>query len=152
METQVGSKIRELLSMKGKTRLCVKNDITFALMNLDPEFTPGIRFKFLETKEQNTEAGDWYEYNLLLEIDKYKDTVEYVSYIFKGISRIIKNFSNLKIDSIGISEVDGSIPEYYYVLIYILSDGKDNKSVTENDDFFRAGGGEEIKDYEFFGG
>lgn len=141
METQVGSKIGELLKLKGKVRLSVKNELTLALMNLDPEFAPGVRFKFLEVKKKDEEMGSWIEYNLLLEIDKYQDSVEYLSYMFKNLGKVIKSYSNLEIESIGLSEVECSLPNYYYVLIYILSNGKDKEFKIE-EDYFESGGGE----------
>ncbi len=141
METRVGSKIEELLKLKGKARLSIKNELTLALMNLDPEFAPGVRFKFLEVNKKDEEMGSWVEYNLLLEIDKYQDSAEYLSFMFKNLGKLINSYSHLSIEAIGISEFDCSRPCYYYVLVYILSDGKD-KEIKTTENYFESGGGE----------
>ena len=143
METQEGSRIRELLRMKGGARLCVKNDITLALTRIDPEVAPGVRFKFLETKKRDEDEGSWIEYNLLLEVDKYLDTVDYISYVFKSIGKILGGFKQLDFDSVGIGGIETGLPEFYYVLIYFLSDGKDKTIDKKEENYFESGGGEE---------
>ena len=147
METQVGSKIAELLRMKGRSRLAVKNNITQSLMSLDPELIPGIRLKFLESKNYNEENGNWVNIYALIEIDKFAETAEYLSYAMKSLGKIIKTCSSYEnIDSIGIQEMECGLPKYYYVLIYILSDGE-TKEIKE--DYFRDGGAEELSEYDF---
>lgn len=140
METQEGSKISRLLRMKGLSRLEVRNEITKAILELNPELTPGINLKFIENKKKNTDNGSWVEYNVLLEIQKREETVRYLRFAFENLSNLIKSLSGLNIESIGIDEVDCGESDYYYVLIYILSDGQDQK--TEN--YFLEGGGEEL--------
>lgn len=145
METQVGSKIAELLRMKGRSRLAVKNSITQSLMNLDPELIPGIRLKFLESTNCNEENGNWANIYALIEIDKFQETAEYISYAMEGLGKLIKTCSiHTDIDSIGIQEMECGLPKYYYVLIYILSNGE-TKEIKE--DYFRSGGAEELRDY-----
>ena len=80
------------------------------------------------------------EYNVLLEIQKREETARYLSFAFENLSNLVKSLSGLNIESIGIDEVDCGESDYYYVLIYILSDGQDQK--TEN--YFLEGGGEEL--------
>lgn len=132
MGIQVDSKIADYLAKKGKARLAVKDDITKAIFNLDPEMFPGIRLRFLESSQKSEINGSWVEYNVLLEVEKYQDTTEYLSFILKNLGKLLKSINNLKIDSIGIQEVECGLPDYYYILIYILSDGKDKKK----DDIF----------------
>lgn len=140
METRGGSKISGLLRMKGLSRLEVRNEITKAILELNPELTPGINLKFLESKKRNTDNGSWVEYNVLLEIQKREETARYLSFAFENLSNLVKSLSDLNIESIGIDEMDCGESDYYYVLIYILSDGQDQK--TEN--YFLEGGGEEL--------
>lgn len=134
MGIQVDSKISDYLGRKGKARLEVKNSITRAIFNLDPEMFPGIKLRFLETRYKKEVSGSWVEYNVLLEIRKYQDTSEYLSFILKNLGKLLKSIDNIGIDSIGIQEVECGLPDYYYLLIYILSDGKDKKK--ENDIFY----------------
>lgn len=134
MGIQVDSKISDYLGRKGKARLEVKNNITKAIFNLDPEMFPGIKLRFLETRSKEEVSGSWIEYNVLLEIKKYQDTSEYLSFILKNLGKLLKSIDNIGIDSIGIQEVECGLPDYYYLLIYILSDGKDKKK--ENDIFY----------------
>ena len=144
METQVGSKIAELLRMKGRSRLAVKNNITQSLMNLDPELTPGVRLKFLESTHYDEDNGSWTNIYALIEIDKFQETADYLSYALKGLGKLIKTCSiYTEIDSMGIQEMECGLPKYYYVLIYILSNGE-TKEIKE--DCFRDGGAEELRD------
>ena len=145
METQVGSKIADLLRMKGRSRLAVKNNITQSLMNLDPELIPGVRLKFLESINCNEACGNWANIYALIEIDKFQETAEYISYAMKGLGKLIKTCSiHTNIDSLGIQEVECGLPKYYYVLIYILSNGE-TKEIKE--DCFRDGGAIELSEY-----
>lgn len=141
MEIQVGSSISGLLSMLGDRRLEVSDDITKSILSIDPEQHPGIKVKFIESKKIKGEKSDWVEYNVLFEIVKYKDTPEYLSYAFKELGKIIKSLSHQKITSIGVNEVDCGYSDFYYVLIYILSDGKTNK---EEENCFASGGAVEL--------
>jgi hypothetical protein len=146
METRVGSKISDLLKMKGRSRLAIKNSITQSLMNLDPEQIPGVRLKFLESRGFETEGGNWANIYALFEIDKFQESAEYISYALKGLGDLIKTCSvHSDIDSIGIQEMECGLPKYYYVLVYILSNGED-KEIKE--DCFQSGGASyELRDY-----
>lgn len=127
METQADSKIIQLLSLKGKTRLGIKSKISQKILEFDYNEVPGISLKFLETKKRKGESGEWNEFNILLEIPKLKETSDYLGYVILELSKFIKRLGlGLNIDSIGIQEVNCDRPDYYYVLIYILSDGKDS--------------------------
>lgn len=123
----VGSnEIRRLLNMRGNKRLGIKNDITEQILEHGKELT-GLKVKFLESRNKETNSGSWTEYNILLEVLKLdENNVEYLSSIFGMLSSLLKNLKHLdNIDSIGIQEVDCSLPKYYYFLIYIQSHGKD---------------------------
>lgn len=137
METREDSKKIKRLLEDRKTKINNCDKITRAICNLDTEKVPGTRLKALNKKEN---AGDWCEYSILFEIDKYKDTPEYLSHVFDCLRKIIKSYSTLDIESIGIDEVDCSYPDFYYVLIYILSyGGKESKE--DKEDYFASGGG-----------
>lgn len=129
---EYNNNIKRLLGLKGNKRLEIENPLTQKILEYDYEDkTPGIRLRFLETRKKEKEAGEWYNYNILFEVDKYKDSPEYLSHVFSSISRIIKTWEgHSNIDVVGIQEVDCEEANYYYILIYILSDGKD-KEQTE---------------------
>lgn len=145
METRVGSKISDLLSMKGRSRLAVKNNITQSLMSLDPESVPGIRLKFLESQNHDEDSGTWANIYALFEIDKFQESTEYLNYVMKGLGKLIKTTCNQSnIDAIGIQEMECGLPNYYYILFYILSNGEDKEN---KEDFFQSGGASEMRDY-----
>lgn len=126
----VGSnEIRRLLNMRGNKRLGIKNDITEQILEQGKELN-GLKVKFLESRNKETNSGSWTEYNVLLEVLKLdENNVEYLSSIFSMLSSLLKNLKHLdNIDSIGIQEVDCSLPKYYYFLIYIQSHGKDQNN------------------------
>ena len=118
------SEIRRLLNMRGNKRLGVKNDLTDFLSGFGME---GIRVKFLETRRVETGTGTWVDYYILLEALKLEeDRPEYLGSIFERIGIYIKSlrqFSSL--DSIGLQEVECSLPRFYYFLLYIQTDGND---------------------------
>ena len=121
------SEIRRLLSMKGTKRLEVTSDLTDHILSYNySETTPGISLRFLETKRKTEELGDWDSYYILFSALKYDDSVKYLEHIFSSISKIIGDWSDkVSIDVVGIQEVDCSEAKYYYILIYVLSNGKD---------------------------
>lgn len=126
--------IRRLLGMKGLKRLEVSNELTDKILCYNySEETPGIRLKFLETRNKESEVGDWVNYNILFEVDKYNDTPKYLEHVFSSISKIVKDWeSEIKfIDVVGIQEVDCDEAEFYYVLLYILGDGRENDKEKE---------------------
>ena len=141
METQVDSKIKKLLepNYDGTVPGYVDDSITRAVFRLDPETVPGVRIKALDQVSKSGECGSWDEYHILYELDKYLDTSDYLSHIFKSLGKVMSSLSQLKIDSIGIEEVDCDYSDYYYVLIYILSNGKSYKESKE--DYHSDGGG-----------
>lgn len=118
MEIQVGSKINKLLS--SEPHLEIKDEITRTLLELDEYEFPGTRVKCVNSTIKRSISDEWSEYDVLLEIDKYLDTTEYLSFAFKNISKLIKSLDHLNIDSIGIQEFDGGLAGYYYILLYIL--------------------------------
>lgn len=122
--------VRRLLGMKGIKRLEVNNTLTDKILNFNySEETPGVRLKFLETRRNELEEGGWVNYNILFEVDKYKDTPEYLKHVFSSISKIIGTWESETglIDVMGIQEVDSGKAGFYYVLIYMLGDGQDKK-------------------------
>lgn len=141
METRVDSKIRKILepNSDGTVPGYEDNNITRTILYLDPETVPGIRVKTLEQVRRLEDSGSWDEYYILYEIDKYSDTPNYISHIFKCLGKAMNSLSSLEIDSIGIEEVACDYSDYYYVLIYILSDGKSYKEGKEN--YHNDGGG-----------
>ena len=134
METRVDSKIRKMLEPNpdGTVPGYVDSDITRAILHLDPEKVPGVRVKTLSQLKKISDGGIWEECLVLYEIDKYLDTSDYLSHVFKCLGKVMSSLSRLKIDSIGIEEVACDYSDYYYVLIYILSDGKSYKESKEN--------------------
>lgn len=132
------SEIRRLLGMKGTKRLEISNNLTEHILNYNySENTSGVSLKFLETRKRSEELGDWDSYYILFSALKYNDSIEYLDHVFKSISKIISDWSNkVEIDVIGLQEVDCSEAKYYYVLIYILSNGRD-KEIKEGDTLFR---------------
>lgn len=126
--------IKRLLGLKGNTRLEIQNQLTQRILEYDyTDKTPGIGLRFLETKKRNREAGEWIYYNILFEARKYQDTPEYLSHILGSLSKVVKiwgDYSN--IDVVGIQEVDCEEADYYYILIYILSDGKDKEKLESD--------------------
>ena len=145
METQEDSKIKYLLRVVSEMMLDGRDEgyeyddkIAKHIWSLDTEKVPGVRVKTLDIeKHYNKETGSWREYQVLYEIDKYKDNSDYLSHVFKCLGKIINSFSHLDICSMGIQEVDCSYSNYYYVLIYILSDGKEE---IKKEDYFSDGG------------
>lgn len=137
---EYNNNIKRLLGLKGNKRLEVENSLTQKILEYEYEDrTPGIKLRFLETKNKKREYGEWIYYNILFEAYKYKDNPEYLSHIFSSISKIIKTWENYSnIDVIGIQEVDCEETDYYYILIYILSDGKDKEQIEcDRNDIFR---------------
>lgn len=126
-------KISQYLKMKGSTRLEVKEvPLVNRILEFDYDKYPGINLRFLETKKKSLEFGDWIEFNILFEANKHEESVDYLSYLFKSISKIISSWSDISnIDVVGIQEVECAEPNYY-ILIYILSNGKDKKKETDN--------------------
>lgn len=134
MDTPDYNSVRRLLGMKGLKRLEVSNSLTDKILGYNySDQTPGIRLKFLETRSKDLDNGGWTNYNILFEADKYNDTPEYLSHIFSSISRIVSTWEDETglIDVVGIQEVDTEEAEFYYILLYILGDGKDKESVEE---------------------
>lgn len=131
------SEIKRLLSMKGTKRLEIGNNLTEYILNYNySENTPGISLRFLETRKRSEELGDWDNYYVLFSALKYNDSIEYLDHIFKSISKIISDWSDkIEIDVIGLQEVDCSEVKYYYILIYILSNGRD-KEIGERNTLF----------------
>jgi len=105
--------IDRLKHLKGRYRLGIDNEISKRILEYD---TKGFRIRFLETKIINS---SWEEYYILFEFEKYNSSLQYLSYIFKEISKFLQNFQDFNLES-GIQEVDcgGS---NYYILIYLIN-------------------------------
>jgi len=129
-------KISRLLSMKGEERVMVDDDLVTCIRqtieSLNSTGGSCIRLAFLETVRREIENGEWFNYQLLLEFPKAEDHIKYLSHEFLEIGHILQKLENnipenimKEIDSIGIDEVDTSRPNSYYLLLYILRNGKD---------------------------
>ncbi len=117
--------IQRILRLRGDRRLEVENIVTEKILSLSEADTPGLRLKFLESRERRAlEGGTWTEYFVLYKMKKWVETAKYLEYVFSCLSKLMGELRGLPIDSIGLQEVDCSEPESYYVLIYILSDGQ----------------------------
>ena len=131
------SEISRLLRMKGVKRLGVKNEFTERILEMfNLKAVPGIRLKFLETIHRETDYGSWDEYKILLEALKLEEhNLEYLGVMMGNVHRAIQ--VNLRETGIvkqgedvdvGLQEVECSIPNYYYFLIYINSNGKEKEN------------------------
>lgn len=117
MGTQVNT-IARLLSMKGDSRLEVTDSLVEKIQGQDYSGLPGISLRFLETRKKN---DDWTEYNVLYQVSKTgSGNAQYLTFIFTLMSILTRGFKGYNIDSIGIQEVECSLPGYYYFLIYII--------------------------------
>lgn len=126
--------IARLLKMKGIKRLEISNSLTDKILGYNySEETPGIRLKFLETRKNDEECGEWVNYNVLIEADKYKDTPEYLKHVLSSVSKIVGTWEDETklIDVVGIQEIDSGESDYYYILLYILGDGRDKEKINE---------------------
>ena len=111
--------------MRGDRRLAVENEITDTILAHSEKDTPGLRLKFLESRKRGLDNGTWVEYFALYKMKKWTDSADYLEYIFSSLAKMMSALKKLKVDSIGLQEVDCSEAESYYILIYILSDGKE---------------------------
>ena len=117
--------IQRILKLRGDRRLAVENDITERILSIN-EKDGLVRLKFLESRKRELSGGSWEEYFVLYRVKKWVDTANYLEYIFKCLSTVMSELKDLTFDSIGLQEVDCSQAEDYYVLIYILSNGKEH--------------------------
>ena len=125
MEVQgQSSEIRRLLNMRGQSRLMVKSDLTFNIINsLKSLEVKPIRLKFMESQlKRSTEKNqDWVEIKVMLEILKLEENNP--AYFCQILKDLYKTFSFLKdnndIQEIGLQEMECGMPKYYYLLIYI---------------------------------
>ena len=117
--------IQRILRLRGDRRLAVENEITETILSQDEKDTPGLRLKFLESRKRGLDGGTWIEYFALYKMKKWTDTADYLEYVFSSLSKVVSSLKKLNVDSIGLQEVDCSEAESYYVLIYILSDGRE---------------------------
>ena len=115
MGTQEDSKIDKILSIG--TSLDFEDEVTSSIQGLEEDYTPGTRIHSIIS---SLKENKWKEYEVLIEIDKFKDSAYYMEQVFKNISKIFKFISSLGIESIGIQEFTGSYSDYYYLLIYII--------------------------------
>ena len=121
MGTQEDSKIYRILCSGDSLEF--EDEITRKLQSLDEEDTPGTRIKFVNSFVKKGDNKSWKEYEVMIEIDKFKNTSDYMELAFKNISKIFRSISFLDtISSIGIQEFSGSYSDYYYLLIYIIKE------------------------------
>lgn len=118
MATQEDSKIYKILNTGDSLEF--EDDITTKIQYLDEENTPGTRIKYINSFLVKGKESKWKEYDVLIEIDKFKDSPDYMSLVFKNISKIFRSISFLDITSVGIQEFSGNYSDYYYLLIYII--------------------------------
>ena len=111
--------------MRGDRRLAVENEITETILSQDEKDTPGLRLKFLESRKRGLDGGTWIEYFALYKMKKWVETADYLEYTFTSLAKLMSTLKKLDVDSIGLQEVDCSESDSYYVLIYILSNGKE---------------------------
>ena len=74
--------IQRILRLRGDKRLGVENAITEKILSLSEKETPGLRLKFLESREMSLEGGTWIEYFALYKMKKWVETVKYLEYVF----------------------------------------------------------------------
>lgn len=117
--------IQRILRLKGDRRLAVENEITETILSHEEKDTPGLRLKFLESRKRGLDSGTWVEYFALYKMKKWTDTADYLEYIFSNLAKMVSALKKLDVDSIGLQEVDCSEADGYYILIYILSNGKE---------------------------
>lgn len=122
------SDIRRLLGMKGEQRLGVNDEIIEKILKIKEEHSiPGITLRFLESKYHETEYGDWFEYKLLYKVSRLEgldNPIKYATFMFSNLAKLMLKLEDISgISSFGIDEVLTEEPDYY-VLFYILKDGK----------------------------
>ena len=122
-----------MLKLRGDRRLAVENEITEAILSQNEEDTPGLRLKFLESRKRGLDGGSWVEYFALYKMKKWVETADYLEYVFTSMAKVISTLKNLNVDAIGLQEVDCSEAGSYYILIYILSDGKEDENLITTD-------------------
>ena len=108
--------------------MAVENDITDTILGQSEADTPGLRLRFLESRIRGLDEGEWIEYFALYGMKKWKESANYLEHIFSCLSKVAASLKNLEIDSIGIQEVDCGEAENYYILIYILSNGREKRN------------------------
>lgn len=137
MEVREDSKkISRLLSMRGEERVMVDDDLVACIRQTVETINQSggscIKLAFLETIRREIENGEWFNYQLLFEFPKAEDHIKYLSHEFLEIGHLLQKLeSNIPenimkdIDSIGVDEFDTSRPNSYYLLLYVLRNGKD---------------------------
>lgn len=123
------SEIEKLLSLKGHSR-GFKDEIVEKILSHDEQNTPGCRVYFITSKK---ERNSWIEYKVLYKIKKYKDSIDYLSYVFDCMAKVVKELRDLDINSIGIQEVYNNDPCSYYVLIYIIKEENNDGRIRETE-------------------
>ena len=125
-----------MLKLRGDRRLAFENEITERILSLSEQDTPGLRLKFLESRKRGLSEGTWEEYFVLYKMKKWTDTAAYLEYVFMCLSKLLSNFKDLSIDSIGLQEVDCIESGSYYILIYILNNGREQQYREENEESY----------------
>ena len=120
------SDIKRLLGMKGEQRLGVNDEIVEKILEIKEKHSiPGVTLRFLESKYHETEqGGDWSEYKILYKVSRLENSVRYAEFMFSGLTKLMSEFKDISnISTFGVDEVLTEEPSYY-VLFYILKDGK----------------------------
>ena len=139
MDIRVGNNIERLLRMKGKRRLGVKGVVADTIQSIPWDKFPGADLKFIESRAVDTEYGQWEEFNLLIEIKKVIESPRWLSHVFNILDVIGQSLKDLNVDRMGIQQVECGLPGYYYVLIYIIDNGREKENPEES---FSYGGPE----------
>ena len=129
MEVRVDSnKIAKILKLRGEERLEVVDDVTAGIHATIEKMVGNscVQLAFLKTVQKDS----WVEYSLLLEFPKAEEHIKYLGYEFKELGKFLEtlektiDYDSAKIDSIGIDGVETGLPGSYYILLYMLRDGK----------------------------
>ena len=126
--------IARLLRMKGNKRLQIRDEITEGIIRFPYELRTGgmIDLQFLESRSFESDYGQWNEYSALFKIRKINESAPYIGAMFETMSYLSKTLGLLKNDGFGIQEVECGLPDYYYILIYIIrNNGKEREPEDE---------------------
>jgi hypothetical protein len=118
--------IQRLKTMKGRSRLEVKNELTESLLNL--EFP---KVSFLESHLLDTPYGHWEEYYIFVRLHKV-EAPEYMKYLMFQIDKIITILTDNGILDSGIQEFE--CDDYTYnILIYAINNGEETEKCKETE-------------------
>jgi len=118
--------IRRFKSMRGKSRLAIKNELTEALLDFP-------KISFLESQLHETDFGRWEEYYALFSFKKIEDP-KYLSYLLYQFNQIFKILKKFEIKDSGIQEIECDSYSYN-LLIYIINNGEERESSNKWSEF-----------------